>query len=418
MFFPQFLNRKQNSLLSNSLYLYLSHFADYLLALIIIPVIAKNVGAEEFGKIGIAQTYGIFIFLLMEFGSSLVVTRKIALIKRDLHSLKIFIGKILTFKILIIPIVFTMTYLANYYIPIFKLNPNFIVIVTVGSIFQGISPVWYFQGIERMKIIALSKVIFRLASFVAIVFFVKTPSDSWIVLFSFSFSSIVICLLLYLQMIRQIGKINLVRPKEVKSIFFKSVNSFLISIIPVIHQNISIIILSFFASPLQLGFYYGANKIYRAFNSLYSPISQAFFPIISSLYNRNRANSKIAIKKYLRMMTAIGFLFFIINFCFSGFIVKILLGTKFLEAEPLLKIFSFVLPLTAISNSLGRQWLMAINKDFFYLSTIIISSLVSFIFFIFFVENFGTISIPISLILFELSALIIMNIFFIKNDYS
>ena len=418
MIFSQFLNRSQNSFLSNSFYLYLSHFADYLLALILLPIIAKNVGAVEFGKIGLAQTYGIFILLLMEFGSPLIATRKIALIKDDLEVLKKFIGKILTFKILIIPITCLITLFANEFIPIFKLNPNFIIIVTVGSIFQGISPVWYFQGIEKMKIIALSKFIFRLASFVTIIFFVKNPSDSWIVLLSFSVSSIFISLLLYLQMIKQTGKIYLVSPIEVKSILFESVNSFLISIVPVIHQNISIIILSFFVSPIQLGIYYGANKIYRAFNSLYSPISQAFFPMISSLFYHNRINSKIVIKKYIRLMMAVGFSFFIINFYFSEIIVQILLGTKFIEAHTLLKIFSLVLPLTAISNALGRQWLMAINKDFFYLSTLIISSLVSIIFFIFFIRKIGAAALPFSLIIFELSVLIIINIFFIKNDNS
>ena len=48
---------------------------------------------------------------------------------------------------------------------------------------------------------------------------------------------------------------------KTKEIFLKSNLSFFITIIPIIYQNISVIILSLFVSPLQLGLYYGANRI-------------------------------------------------------------------------------------------------------------------------------------------------------------
>ena len=48
-----FLYKKHNYFISNSFYLYISNFADYMIMLIFIPFIARKIGAVEFGKIGV-----------------------------------------------------------------------------------------------------------------------------------------------------------------------------------------------------------------------------------------------------------------------------------------------------------------------------------------------------------------------------
>ena len=212
--------------------------------------------------------------------------------------------------------------------------------------------------------------------FIIIVFYVKSPTDGWIILVSYSLTSALICLYLYFKIIKKQGPLILNRPYRTKFIFTKSIPSFLITIIPMIYQNISVMVLSIFVNPIQLGFYYGASRVYRAFNTLYSPISQAFFPIISSLDNKNKTESILLIQKYLFLTTIIGLFFFLINFLFAEQIIKILLGNEFSGSNNLLRIFCFVLPLTAISNALGRQWLMVINKDTFYSTVQLFSSLI------------------------------------------
>ena len=52
----------------------------------------------------------------------------------------------------------------------------------------------------------------------------------------------------------------------------------LLTIIPVIYQNFAAFFLSSIVNPIELGLYFGASKIYRAFNSLFSPIGQAVYP--------------------------------------------------------------------------------------------------------------------------------------------
>ena len=170
-----------------------------------LPFIARAIGAVELGIIGLAQTFGLLIVLFIEFGSSLIATRQVARIKDDHSALKKFVEELTLFKIYLMPIAFTGFLLSIIYVPIFNNNPYYLVIVFLGAISQGISPVWYFQGIEKMKIIAFSKLFFRLFGFILIIFFVKSPRDSWIVLASFSLSSFLICIFLFREVTKKLG---------------------------------------------------------------------------------------------------------------------------------------------------------------------------------------------------------------------
>ena len=195
-----------------------------------------------------------------------------------------------------------------------------------------------------------------------------------------------------------------------------SVGVVLISIIPSVYQYISALVLSTAISPFQLGLFFGANRIYKAFNTLYGPISQVFFPLLSSSYEKNTSNAKILYKNYLLILFILGIIFFIVNYYFSKDLVLFFLGNEFLESTKVLTLFSFVLLLTAISNAVARQWLMANNKDIYYLSIILFSSLISFLTFISLLETQGSNAFPISLIIFELISIILALLVQLKND--
>ena len=415
--FPKLFHRIRHPLMANSFYLYLSYFSDYIFALIILPFIARTLGAEEFGKIGLAQTFSIFIILFMEFGFPLMATRRVAREKNNLTKIKLFISQVTTFKLFLIPIVIFISIVIVMIIPSFYSNPHYIMIVTVGAVSQGLAPSWYFQGIEKMRKIALSKTIFRLIGLIIILLFVKSSNEGWIVLASYTLSSTLICIYLFMEMIKSIGKFSLAVPSKAINILNKSKYSFLITILPIVYQNASMILLSIFVNPVELGFYYGINRIYLGFNSLYSPIGQAFFPRLSSVYYEDKIKSKKLTINFFWVMNILGLTFFAIIFFFSDQIIVFLLGKAYLSGSNALKLFGIVLVLTAVSHVLGRQWFMIRGKDRYYSLIQFVSSIGGFISFLYMVDNYGIISIPISFIVFELIS-IFMILFFIKNEYS
>lgn len=56
----KFTQNIRHPLVANSFYLYLAHFADYLLLLLILPFIARVLGPSALGEVGLAQTFGLF----------------------------------------------------------------------------------------------------------------------------------------------------------------------------------------------------------------------------------------------------------------------------------------------------------------------------------------------------------------------
>ena len=228
-------------------------------------------------------------------------------------------------------------------------------------------------------------------------------------------SSFFICLYLSIVMIKSTGLPKIFNFNGLIRVLNQSIISFLITIIPLLFQNISIFALSIYISPIQLGILYGANRIYRAFNSLFSPLSQAFFPIISSKYVKSEIESKSLIKNYLILILSLGIIFLLTILFFSNQIILILLGSEYLSAQNALIIFGFVLPLTAVSNSLGRQWLLAKNNDLEYLISNLISFVVTMVTFFPMLESLRALSFPLSLIIYEITNISMSSLFILKN---
>jgi PST family polysaccharide transporter len=269
-------------------------------------------------------------------------------------------------------------------------------------------PIWFFQGIERLKIVAFSKIFFRAIGFIIIFIFINDEQDAWIVLMAHTITSGLIFSYLIYSMINIVGRIKLSKIKDLDVLWHNSAWVFLLSIIPVIYQNSAALLLELKLSTFQLGLYFGTFKIYRSFNTLYGPIGQAVYPrlIVS---NAKDKESSIKLKwRVFWLMLSLGLFFCCILIFFPKIIISILLGNEYLKASRTLQLFGLVLPLTAISHVLGRQWMLVQRNEKKYSIILIIGLLISFIFLIFFINKLGIQSIPISLILYELTTILMI----------
>lgn len=405
------LSKKINKpLAKNSFYLYLSHFGDYAFSMLALPFVARILGPKELAYVATTQTFGLLLLLVMDFGFSLTASREVAKLENKKDLLIKFINKAFSFKILLALLVLLLSFIVINIVPIFNLRPHYIFIVMIGSIFQGLAPIWFFQGIEKFKYIAFSRIIFRLIGFIIIIVFINDSDDGWIVLSANALTSCFIFIYLFKNLLSLLEKIEFFNFKGLKDFWFNGHWVFSLTLIPTIYINSSLIILSTIINPFQLGLYLGVAKIYNALNSLYSPIGQVIYPrFIASNISEKEKTIKL-VRKFFFILLFIGLIFCALLISFPGIIIKILLGKEFLDAIPTLQLFALVLPLTSVTHILGRQWMLVNGKEKKYSIIIMISSILAFIFFLFNIQNLGIKVMPLSLIIFELSTIVMILI--------
>ena len=402
------LNKIRHPLVANSFYLYSAHFADYLLLLFVLPFITRALGPVVFGHIGLAQTFALLVMLVLEFGFSITATRQVANNRNNKLNIQLLAGQVFSFKIILLPIIIFLTIIITLIHPIFFYNPELLIISVSGAIFHGFIPTWYYQGMENFKTLAIVKIIFRLISFFLILIIVKAPTDGWLFLLFHASSSFFIAIILVFFMKKRIGTINLQKWIGVKTILKSSWSGFIIIILPTIFNNIGIFLLSFITNPILLGYYYGVSKIHRAFNTLYSPIFESFFPNLIVTYRKNQ-------KRALQKTVLFNIIIFVLGCCFcltiwylSETIITILLGKSFIPAANYLKAFGLLLPLTIISYIWGNQWMIVLKKEDQLANIFLISNIFGIFCLILTISKLEIFAIPLSISLSELIKIILI----------
>src|SRR5450631_3294772 len=72
-------------LVSNFVALSVIQGANFVLPVIVMPFVIRNIGADRFGLVSVAQVVMIFLSTLSDYGFNLTATRDIALYKKDLE---------------------------------------------------------------------------------------------------------------------------------------------------------------------------------------------------------------------------------------------------------------------------------------------------------------------------------------------
>ena len=204
---------------------------------------------------------------------------------------------------------------------------------TVINIFL---PQWYFQGIQKMRIVTIIQLIFKLISIPFIFVLVNQSGDVFVFSLISSLSGVLGSFVAtYIIVYKHKLKIELLRISETYS-WFKDASPFFGSyaLTAIKQQSISVIIGSFF-SMRDVAVYDLAYKIFSIPQILVSSINGALFPKIAT-----NATTK-AIKQILKLETLLGSLVITFVILFGKPLVAFLGGDKLPDAYLIAVILSF-----------------------------------------------------------------------------
>ncbi|HHA1385023.1 TPA: oligosaccharide flippase family protein [Enterobacter kobei] len=347
----------KKNVVENILFLSVIQFANYLAPLMVLPFLSRILGVEGFGLIMVAFSACTLCFLLTDFGFNLSAPYWIARNSGYKNRVSRVIGAIFIIKSLILLIIGLMLLL---YVVLYTNNTTHIrlmyTIIYCIAISQAFQPVWFFQGIEKMKNVTIFMVTAKLSYLILIFIFVRNKEDDLIVLLCFFISNF-IATIIGVGLIWMSGYKIMIPTRKIIADTFRSSSSFFLSRLAVgVYTNASTLIVGAASGVVQAGLYSSAEKLYQAGQNLTSPISQALYPYVARTGNKN-----VLFKTILFLLIPM-ILGCSICYIYAAEIIKLIYGAYFVSAQYVLKIFLIISVVTFVSVNLGYPAFAAMGK--------------------------------------------------------
>lgn len=336
--------------------------ARYLLPLVTIPYLARVLGPSAWGLVALTLSYGAYLGLPISYGFDYSGTREIAQARHNKHRVAEIFAGVLGARSLAVLFCVLLSWGVERWIRIFREHPALLWAGVFASITANFAPNWYFQGIERMRLVAVLDVSGRSVATAGIFLFIHSPADDWKVLIVWGVGGLVGVISGFFFVYREI-EFRWPTWFLIWEVLCTGWAMFVTRGAASLYTAGNSFILGLFAPSWAVGYYAGAEKIARAAVTSVLPLGQTLFPRVSGLI-------RISLPKAIRLVRIAAIVFVLIGvsgglaiFFLAPLLVRILLGPAFVPAVPVLRILSLLIPLFAIGTLLGTVWMLPRGLD-------------------------------------------------------
>ena len=337
-------NKSNKTILSNMLSLLVLQGSNYILPLILLPYLVRILGVENFGLLAFATATVSFFRAMVSYGFDLSGTQQISIARDNNKKLIEIFSSILMVK-------FLLAILSSIIFMILLLTINkfhihwevflFTFLIVFGDV---LFPIWFFQGIEKMKIITYLRLSYKAIFIVTVILFVK-ETNQYILVPLIDALGAFLAGVVALYIVKKNFKISFSLPKYV-DLLFQLQNGwhiFISRIAVILYSSVNTFVLGMLTNNESVGYYSIAEKIYIAIRGLFGPIIQSLFPFLSRKYKENASHYYLTIKRLSIGYFIMLLLFSIFTFMFSSEFINIVAGKIVIESVNVLKILSFAI---------------------------------------------------------------------------
>ena len=366
----------KSKILHNAASLYAVQACRKLIPLVTIPYLARVLGPSGWGDVAFTLSMGEFIGILGEFGFVLSATREIAQKRDTRDECGLIASGTFGAQAVLVTIGVLGAWLISTRMPLLNSHPKLLCAGLLYGASQGLTPMWLFQGLERMTLAASLEVTSKVAGLAAIFLFVHVPNDEWKVMAFQSFSPLVTAIVGLWTAHRLL---RLRRPTL--SMISRALRSgwpmFLMRSGAAAYSTGNVLILAIFAPASVVGYYASAEKLARAITGLLMPIRDAFYPRLSQLATHSPRENERLTRISANIESGCGLLLTIATFAFAGPIIRLVFGKTFGPAVPILEILSVLPFILSLTDSIGMQSLLPAGKESMVTKAIIGGALVN-----------------------------------------
>ncbi len=348
----------KNKFIENFFSLTLLRVITLIVPLLTFPYLIRVLGSETYGLIIWSWSIITFFILFINFGFNLSVTKYIAIHRDDKDKLSEIVSTAIATRLFLFFVSLILFILLVELIP--KMHENRILFylffgLTIG---ETLMPMWYFQGIEKMKYTAIITSAVKILFTILVFWIIKEQSDYLKVPILYAIASLASALVAY-SIILFKDKVYLQKPTIENMIFYikDSVALFLSDSLFVVQSNITILFIEHYLGLSEVAYFDLLQKFINILITPFHILAKVLYPHIA------RVKDFILLKNAMIVSTLIAVALIAVIYVFKYNIILLLFGTANIELEPLIFIFSLSILFANLSSLLGKNLLVVLGRN-------------------------------------------------------
>jgi PST family polysaccharide transporter len=369
---------KNKLLFENFGYLSLLQIVILAAPLIAYPYLIRILGSENYGLVIFMQSIVAFFNILINFGLNIFSTKDVAINKSDKNKLSEIFSTVLILKIILFILGLIILSFFCYFIPFFNNNILLAFVCYSLSLSEVLFPVWFYQGLEKMKYITIINVISKLIFTISIFFIIKQSEDYILFPMLMSVGGLIgsgVSLFLAFKVEKIVFKF--IDFRNLMNYTIKTFPFFISRISAVFTVQVNSILIGTSIGMSEVAYYDLAKKIIEILKIPNSLINQTVYPKIA------REKNVVFVRKVFNIRLALSLILYLTTILLGEHIVYFLGGKEMQEATSLLYLFGFLIPLTGITFYLGSTVLVSFNYENKFNVSVVYSTLLYLIMILF-----------------------------------
>lgn len=352
----------RSGVVHNVIALYGVQACTYALPLLTFPYLARVLGPSGWGVVIFAQAIGEVIASVVEYGFDISAARDTSRHRGEPKHLSALISGVLGAKFLLAALCIAGAIFSRRFTHHIAPSLALFWASTIWGVCQGINMLWYFQGLERMRLASVLEISGKVMATLSIFLLVHKPSDGWKVLAAQCVGCIVAHGITVVLAYREVG-FQWPTPKSVWDSLRLGTSMFLFRAVQSICGSANRLILGSAAPVAALGEYGGAERITRVFQQGMWPVNQALYPRLTKQVQDSPGQAMKTVKYSLLLLGGLGMIFGAAIYLGAPLLVRFVLGPAFRESVPVLRVFSLYIPLIALTTVIIFQLLLPNQLD-------------------------------------------------------
>jgi PST family polysaccharide transporter len=389
---------------------------NYLIPLITIPYIVRIIGAEKFGTISLALAIIYYFRIIVEYGFSITGVQLIAQAGDDKHKKSEIYSTIMCIQTCFVIIGFLILFAITYFIPSFQSDTR-IYFYTYGIVPANmLMALWFFIGSEKMSYLNYINFIGRLIYIIGIFVLIRTADDYYLIPVINSLAYLFSGLISVFLIIKHF-KLHMKIPclVNIKKYIIDGWPLFISNFGINLYRNTNVIILGLVANNEVVGLYSAGEKIIKAIQSVFAPITQTLFPYISRMRIEKPNKSIRIIKKIFKYMAILSGAITLFIMLFADHITRIALGPPFVDSKVVIQIGALVIFFGVLNYIVGIIFMTNFSLKKEFSKSVIITGIANIIMCFILSLRFGIIGTSISLAGAEALLFLLMLIYIAKD---